>query len=618
MIHNHLILNQKQELMKINKDLVIDWRVVIFFILLILLPFVIFSSPLKTNRLTNVFPVFFLDDTTGHFIATFDEDDTLNEDYPAVYSSITFALDTIPSDTVIVTAFPDAQLNLGAGAGMPVTLIFPPYPVAITPQEIKVKPVDDAEYEDLHFGNITFTFSTTDSSYAGLVLDDIQYLIIDNELLPGINSIIDSDTFLTEGLTGVDIFFSLNSVPTDSVFITIDPDVQLRITGIPGESVDLIFPPNTSSLSFKDVNVRAVDDVIFEGDHSGNVQFIITTADAVYSTFSIADLSYSIYDNDSAPGINFSIPDTLALTEGSGEIPVIISLNSVPSDTVYINVIPDEQLRIGGAAGEPTLLIFPPNTSALNDHMANIQTYDDAVFEGDHIGEISFEIITSDPDYALFTLDPFSINISDNDLPPGISFSDTTFLAGVEGDSSLFFNLVLTSIPQSTVTINLDPDVQLDMGKGRDIDVNYKFKVDSALISQVVNVYTYDDLFDEGDHIGIINCSISATDTIYAAFIIPDIIVDITDNDGVTIISYDPFSFNIFPSLSTGIISYAFAEFQNETIIKVYNLSGNLIYDKIISSPNGQLDISHFSSGSYYLLTEINNKQYYCRVEIIH
>lgn len=43
---------------------------------------------------------------------------------------------------------------------------------------------------------------------------------------------------------------------------------------------------------------------------------------------------------------------------------------------------------------------------------------------------------------------------------------DTTSLAGTEGDSILFFNVVLSSIPLSTVTINLQPDDQLDLGKG--------------------------------------------------------------------------------------------------------------------------------------------------------
>lgn len=95
------------------------------------------------------------DDTIPEFVVV-STPDTLKENFTAIYSSLTFALDSIPADTVSLTAIPDAQLNLGLGAGVPVTLKFAPYPMALLPQEIKVKPVDDDIFEDWHYGNITF------------------------------------------------------------------------------------------------------------------------------------------------------------------------------------------------------------------------------------------------------------------------------------------------------------------------------------------------------------------------------------------------------------------------------------------------------------------------------
>ncbi|MBP8917532.1 MAG: hypothetical protein KBG70_12375, partial [Chitinophagales bacterium] len=80
------------------------------------------------------------DDTIPEFVVV-STPDTLKENFTAIYSSLTFALDSIPADTVSLTAIPDAQLNLGLGAGVPVTLKFAPYPMALLPQEIKVKPV---------------------------------------------------------------------------------------------------------------------------------------------------------------------------------------------------------------------------------------------------------------------------------------------------------------------------------------------------------------------------------------------------------------------------------------------------------------------------------------------
>ncbi|MFI5172744.1 MAG: T9SS type A sorting domain-containing protein, partial [Chitinophagales bacterium] len=324
-----------------------------------------------------------------------------------------------------------------------------------------------------------------------------------------------------------------------------------------------------------------------------------------------------IYDNDSAPGINFSLPPVLELTEGTGDVPVTISLNSVPDDTVFISVIPDGQLRITGAPGEAVELVFAPNASALTNHIAIVKAYDDPLFEGDHFGNVSFNIVTTDVDYSSYFIDPFSITIFDNDLPPGIIFTDTSSLAGVEGDSAAF-SVVLSSIPTATVTINFDPDDDLDLGKGHGVVVNYKFKDDSALIARIVNVYLYDDPVEELEEIALITCSITTSDSIYAAYIIPDILVHITDNDGVNIIESDPRMFNIYPSVSGGIFYYHLVDINNENTIEIFNELGGLIKRQTISSNAGELNLTGLPSGNYFVVAKLNEALFYSRLEIIH
>jgi len=729
-----LTLRNNQNLMTLFRKVNIDWRVVLFFILLILLPFILFSAPANNLSGKNFYPLPLAEDTIPEFVVV-STPDTLREDFIAIFSSLTIALDSIPSDTVAITAIPDAQLNLGLGAGVPVTLYFAPYPMALLPQEIKVKPVDDIIFEDWHYGNITFLLDTAGSGFNELVMNDIQYLIEDNDLMPGINYIVNTDTFLTEGLSGVELLFSMNSIPSDTVIITIDPDDQMRITGTPGEAVELIFPPNASSLNLNGVNIRAADDAIFEDLHSGTVNYTVTTDDIIYAGFIIPDLTYIIYDNDSVPAINavinldtfltegltgvdllfalksipydtvkiivdpddqmritgipgeavelifepnasslnfegisirafddtefegvhsgliqfaiisldtnyadliiddviyaiydndstpeihFSIPAILEVIEGDGEIPVEIYLASVPTDTVFINVIPDLQLRLAGAPGELLQLVFPPNGTALNPHIAIVKAYDDVIFEGTHAGSVSFEIITADPDYSAFSLDPFDIIIFDNDLMPGIVIEDTTGLAGTEGDSILFFNVVLTSIPQLTVTINFDPDDQLDLGKGHGNIVSHKFRNDSALIARTVDVFIYDDPFYEGLHIGIIECTITTSDTNYTTFSIPDIVVDITDNDGVDIVEFNPLQFNIYPTISAGIVQYDITDLSDKVNLTVFNSTGNLVAIRSVSAHSGTCDMSNLPSGNYIVTAEINNQKYYCRISIVH
>lgn len=126
----------------------------------------------------------------------------------------------------------------------------------------------------------------------------------------------------------------------------------------------------------------------------------------------------------------------------------------------------------------------------------------------------------------------------------------------------MYFSLVLESIPTSTVTINLDPDDDLDLGKGHNADLNLKFKGDSAIIAKTVMLIIYDDIFHEGPHIGVITCAVTTDDTIYDNYVIPDIVVQINDNDITGIAELNPAAFNIYPTVSTDLVQYNFGEQQ--------------------------------------------------------
>lgn len=596
--------------MKFSNHFMAATRWATFFCLIMLLPTM--SSAKSSPIAASSYSAFLLDDTIPEFLVISIED-TLKENYPAVYSPINIALSTIPTDTVLVIIYPDMQLNIGGGVGEADTLIFPPYPAALLFKEIKVKPFNDAIYEDYHTGTISFAVITNDTTYDDFTIPAISYVIEDNDLPPGLTQYIPIDTFLTEGLPGIDMLFALTSVPTDTVFITVDPDNQMRITGIPGEAVTLVFPPNGTALSLDGVGMRAVDDVIFEGPHSGTVTFSIVTADAAYAAFTIDDVIFPILDNDNEPAINYTVPAILDVNEGLGEIEIAIALNSVPFDTVKITVIPDDQLRIAAGPGEPFTLVFAPNTSALNDHIAIVKAYDDLVFEGDHFGEVAFEITTTDADYAAFVLAPFTVNIADNDLAPGIIFDDTTAMAGTEGDS-IFFDVYLASIPAFTVTINLDPDNNLDLGKGKGSDISLKFKEDSALLAKKVKMTIFDDPIFEGFHIGVIVCSITTSDTVYDNYAIPDIIVNITDNDLVSIVNYNPEQFAVFPTVSQGAFNCNFGEELIGGNIDVYDVSGSLV--ERITEITGQLQLNYLPAGNYTLIASKNEHYFYQRIII--
>ena len=610
-----ILLVPHMKFMKTLNKFRVDWLLLIFFLLLLLLPFVVFSN--KASQNTTITPM--LPGGGAPEIIFTSASDTLEEDFPAVFTLVTIALATIPTDTVYIVVQPNDQVNAGAGAGVNDTLMFTPYAAALIPKEVKIKPIDDAVFEGDHYGFVAFSVISEAPEYIDMVLSDVSYLIKDNDLPPGINSVIPTDTFFTEGLAGVDLLFSMTSIPADIVLITIDPDDQLRITGVPGEPVTLLFEANASALSFDGVSIRAVDDAIYEGTHTGTITFTITSDDPTYAAFTIADVTYNIEDNDNMPGLVYTAPIAPELTEGIGEVPVVIALNSIPTDTVYIEVQPDDQLRITGAPAEPITLVFAPNSSALNDHIANVKAYDDAIFEGDHDGDVLFSITSADLTYNGLLIEPLTITIQDNDLAPGIVFLDTAGLAGTEGVIDSFpIQLYLLSIPEFTVTINLDPDVELDLGKGKDADLSLKFKDDSALIAKTVYVKIFDDPFGEDFHTGIITCSITTDDLVYAAYTIPDILVQITDNDELSISTQDATFFEVFPSNNNGIMQFNLADGFHSPEMRVLNTTGSVVYQSRLTSTSGQLDLSMLSAGTYIIMVSENNFHYYQRIQIMH
>ena len=205
---------QPQLLMKFPFLSRIDYRIIIFIILMMLLPFLLFSTNSKSDFISGMefMPIDSIGTDTSGIVVEY-EIDTLNEQYPGIFTSVYFRLVSIPADSVYIVATPDAQFDLGAGPGASIQVLFPPYPSALSPHEVKVKPVDDEIYESLHMGNMSFSIVSDDPEYAVYTISDISFLIKDDDSMPGINFIYPVDTFLTEGLSGITMLLSLNSIP---------------------------------------------------------------------------------------------------------------------------------------------------------------------------------------------------------------------------------------------------------------------------------------------------------------------------------------------------------------------------------------------------------------------
>ncbi len=111
---------------------------------------------------------------------------------------------------------------------------------------------------------------------------------------------------LTEGGSGVPYTIRLNSVPTDTVTITIAPDEQVRVAPPlqpplpPGVPVLLTFLPNNSALTPQTVIAFAADDSLAEGPHNGLITHLSSSADPRYQGRTHI-ITAVITDNDLPP-----------------------------------------------------------------------------------------------------------------------------------------------------------------------------------------------------------------------------------------------------------------------------------------------------------------------------
>jgi hypothetical protein len=97
--------------------------------------------------------------------------------------AIYIRLSHIPTAAVQVTATPDAQLDLGNGAGNSITLTFGADSTAIQQQTINVAAFNDTAVEGPHNGQITFSINSTDAAFDVLTEDAITVNITDNDVI---------------------------------------------------------------------------------------------------------------------------------------------------------------------------------------------------------------------------------------------------------------------------------------------------------------------------------------------------------------------------------------------------------------------------------------------------
>ena len=137
-------------------------------------------------------------------------------------------IQSVPTSNVTVQVSPDSQIDIGAGAGVPVSLVFTPAN-ANQPQTIAVIAVDDAISEGVHSGLIQHSATSGDPTFDGVAVDSVTVAIQDNDVsvtpsMALLNEIYVNTPGTDSNLEFIEILAAPSTALTDIWLLEIDGD----------------------------------------------------------------------------------------------------------------------------------------------------------------------------------------------------------------------------------------------------------------------------------------------------------------------------------------------------------------------------------------------------------
>jgi hypothetical protein len=354
---------------------------------------------------------------------------------------------------------------------------------------------------------------SADPNYNSFPIDPLVVSIVDDELVGLVITQTGFDTAVSEsGLTDT-YTIRLQSRPTQDVFVTLDGGTQLNVSSIP-----LVFTSTNWNID-QTVTVSAKDDRLIEGNHTGTIRHIVTSNSSVYNGITTPNVNVNITDNDTAGIFISQTGGSTNVTEGGITDNYLVVLTAQPTANVTVNINSGTQLSTNVSQ-----LVFTP----LNWNVAQtveVSAVNDTAVEGNHTGVIQHTVTSSDLNFNGLAVEPFTVQIADNDV--GVLINQTGGNTAVtEGGATDTYSVVLSSQPLDNVTISINSGSQL--ATDRTLLV---FTPTNWNTSQVVTVSAVDDTLSEGTHSGTIQHTVTSTDSRYNNLAITPITVTVTDND---------------------------------------------------------------------------------------
>jgi len=440
-------------------------------------------------------------------------------------------LNSPPAYDVIITAACDQQLDLGNGPAQPLVLTFTAQNWNI-PQHVVMTAVDDDLIEGYHYGFISHTAGSEDPAYDGIDILGIYVDIIDNDY--GTIQITETGEFTEvaeEGPTSDTYSVALTYPPTWEVNVFAECDEQVDLGAGPGKSIMLQFTPEDWYMP-QTITVTAVDDALPEGPHSSLIAHHATSEDPAYDGIAIDPVYVDIVDNDYGSVIvEVSGPSTIVTEKVPTCDTYTVVLGAMPRYDVNVFAHCDQQLDLGAGPGQTIMRTFTPRNWNVPQEI-KATAVDDAVPEGDHWSLITHSTTSEDPAYDSIAVADVPVQIIDDDIPQiTIRQSDGYTQVHEAGPTSDIYDVQLNWPPTAPVTVTAQCNNQIDLGNGPGMPVELTFDPKSWQSPQTVTVTAVDDPVIEGDHQAIITHTVASEDYYYGYMSMPDVTVNIVDND---------------------------------------------------------------------------------------
>lgn len=344
-------------------------------------------------------------------------------------------------------------------------------------------------------------------------------------------------TQLREEVSGDSYTLELTSQPTSNVIVDLSTSGEVT----PSQTRFTFTAANWNVP--QTVTLPQVNDSIANGDRTQVISHSITSSDANYNGLGIDDVTIKIIDND-IPGIQVSQSGfTTKVTENGASDSYTIALKSAPINPVTINLTSPNNAITNPFTGKPELALSPSSLAFNGSNWNQPQTVTvtavaDNIDVDNRVVDITHTVISTDPNYNGFAIDPIAVAITEDDVV-GINITDAFVTAMAEGGAIDQMTIGLNSQPTHNVTIDLTSSVNSITNPFTN-EAEIQFSQDQLVFTpnnwntpQTVTATVVNDDIDVNNRQATLSYTVSSTDPTYDALTINDVVVDITEDDTV-------------------------------------------------------------------------------------